>query len=223
MPRRVWRQSLGWFRHAPSSISVLRCSTWVRRQPAPAKPHCTCAFHHRHRCDMVYSVAGTRGMCSQPGPLGAPIIQVMKGSPCTRNTRAELVSEPKPSQTFQYQPTNLGKMALMVLFSPILQVSHTQHGSLGSNKWCRAPWWGLKQDSDELTPGVVMMHFSWAEPYPLIKRYLAQSWQYQNVANNAYTAFNKGNSKSIRHRRTAGFKQRLSYYSCFQTMMRADV
>lgn len=64
-----------------------------------------------------------KGLCSQTGPLGAPIAQVMKGSPCTTNTRASLVSSPKPSQTFQYQ--HLREMALTVFLSPVLQVSHT--------------------------------------------------------------------------------------------------
>lgn len=69
---------------------------------SPSQASLHCALHHCHRCDMVYSVVGARGLCSQPGPLGAPIIQVMKGSPCTRNTKASLISKPKPSQTFQY-------------------------------------------------------------------------------------------------------------------------
>lgn len=90
-------------------------SVWARMQPAPAKPHRTCGLHHRHGRDMVYSVTSARGMCSQPGPLGAPIIQVTKGSPCTRNTRALLVSKPKPSQSFQHQHTKLEKTAVTVL------------------------------------------------------------------------------------------------------------
>lgn len=61
MPPRVRSQSLGCFRHAPSSLSVLRCSLRVRMQPAPAKTHCICALHYWHRHGVVYSVAGARG------------------------------------------------------------------------------------------------------------------------------------------------------------------
>lgn len=74
------------------------------------------------QCGLLFN-GGPKGLCSQTGPLGAPIAQVMKGSPCTTNTRASLVSSPKPSQTFQYQ--HLREMALTVFLSPVLQVSHT--------------------------------------------------------------------------------------------------
>jgi len=105
-------------------------------QPALAKPHSSCSLHHQHRRNVVYSVAGASGMCSQSGPLLASIIQVMKGSPCTRNTRASLDIKPKSSRTFHYQ--HLGKMALTVLMSPVLQLSDTWYGSLGLSTTTRS-------------------------------------------------------------------------------------
>lgn len=109
---------------------------------------------------------GHKGMCSQSGPLGAPIIQVMKGSSCTRNTRASWVSKPKPNQTFHYQHFKLGKMDLTVLFLPILQLSHSWHASFGSQRCYWTPQWEVKQDSSKVPLWVIMMVCSWAAPYP---------------------------------------------------------
>lgn len=99
-------------------FSVLPYSLWVRKQPALTVSHCNCAVHHQHWCNMVCSVMDTRGMCSQPGPLGAPIIQAMKGSPCQRNTRISIDSKPKPSTLFSISITSWGKCTRQYISIP---------------------------------------------------------------------------------------------------------
>lgn len=179
----------------------------VGEDAAPAKPHCTCGLHH-HGHDMVYSVASARGMCSQLGPLGAPIIQVTKGSPCTRNTRALFVSKPKPSRSFHYQYSNPEKMAVTVLY--ITGIPHpARHRVIWvllstmarSETW---QWWADSSSTEAL--------FLSSTTSPHSHKHITM-WQAMLMLPLI--------SSSVTEK--VGFRLTLSYCSCFQIMMKADI
>lgn len=165
-------------------ISVLPYSLWVRMQPALTVSHCTCAAHHQHWCNIVYSVMDTRGMCSQPGPLGAPIIQAMKGSPCQRNTRVSIDSKPKPSTLFCISTPSWGKCTwqyisipyyscLISHLSALVHIGAIEHRSEDGTR----QWWVASISN---YAGLFLCN-----TVSLMEGYLVQIYGYHSVVNNA--------------------------------------
>lgn len=146
--------------------------------------HCTCAVHHQHWCNIVYSVMDTRGMCSQPGPLGAPIIQAMKGSPCQRNTRVSIDSKPKPSTLFCISTPSWGKCTwqyisipyyscLISHLSALVHIGVIEHRSEDGTR----QWWVASISN---YAGLFLCN-----TVSLMEGYLVQIYGYHSVVNNA--------------------------------------